>query len=131
MTAIADYLFSNTNPVSMEIVMAKKKMSKMQQVMNFMLDNPHLTQAQVRERFNKRGIRVSSSETSLASSRLKRKRSPGRPKKEGPAGSVLKVPVTEAPIMAQKIKAIRRRNENLRKIIDLLLDEEVGAISIK
>ena len=103
-----------------------KKISKMQKIITFMTDNPHYTQAEVREYFARQKIKVSSSETSLAASKLKGKES--KPKKKGPASAVLKVPVAESPAMASKIKAMRKRNESLRKIIDLLLDEEVDVL---
>ena len=101
--------------------------SKFQRVVAFVKDNPHMTQAFVRKHFQDIGVRVSSSEVSMAYLHAGlRKRKPKKPR--GSTGKVITVPVSESPAMAGEVTALRKRNEKLRKVIDLLLDEEVDVL---
>ena len=107
------------------------KENKSEQLRKFMLANPHMSQKEVRDYFIERGIKVSSSEASQAALKagLRSKSRTPKPRKQGPAGKVIKVPVAESPVMAGKVKLLRKRNEKLRHIIDFLLDEEVDSLA--
>ena len=102
--------------------------SKFQRIVSFVKENPHMKQADVRKHFDDIGVKVSSSEVSMAylHAGLRRKRKPNKPK--GSTGKVMTVPVSESPKMAGEIQSLRKRNEKLRKVIDLLLDEEVDVL---
>ena len=104
--------------------MADKPKSKMQLLVEFMKDNPEMTQAQVRKHFSMKDIKVSSAETSLAA----RKAGLRKPRKNGPAGKVMKVPVIESPNLKQQVHTLRKRNDQMRHIIEFLLDEETNVL---
>ena len=104
--------------------MADKPKSKMQLLVEFMKANPEMTQAQVRKHFGMKDIKVSSAETSLAA----RKAGLRKPRKKGPAGKVLTVPVIESPNLTDQVDKLRKKNEQLRYIIEFLLDEEVDVL---
>jgi hypothetical protein len=55
---------------------------------------------------------------------------PKRPRKDSPAGKVIHVPVSESAVMAKRILNLRKKNERLRQVIDLLLDEEVNSLQM-
>ena len=104
--------------------MADKPKSKMQLLVEFMKENPDMTQAQVRKHFGMKDIKVSSAETSLAASKAGLR----KPRKSGPAGKIMKVPVKEAPALNKQIASLRSKNDQLRYIIEYLLDEEVDTV---
>lgn len=56
------------------------------------------------------------------------KKAAKKDKQGSPAGVVLNVPVAEAPAMAKRISMLRRKNDRLKKVIDLLLDEEIDTL---
>lgn len=105
--------------------MADKPKSKMQLLVDFMKANPDMSQAEVRKIFNGKGIKVSSAESSLAA----RKAGLRKPRKKGPAGSVMKVPVMESPTLTEQVEKLRAKNSKLRYIIEYLLDEEVDVLT--
>ena len=114
--------------------MSDKNKSKAKMLYEFMKANPEMSQIEVREYFKRHGVTVHPSETSRAAKEagLRPTRDkPGRPML-GPAGKVVTIPVSEAPVMAKKIQQLRKKNEKLRQMIDLLidvsLDEEVDAL---
>lgn len=45
-------------------------------------------------------------------------------KKSGSGGKTLEVLVSEAPSMSKQMDALRKKNERLRKVIDLLLEDD-------
>jgi len=104
-----------------------KPPSKFQRIVSFVKENPHMKQAEVRKHFDDIGVKVSSSEVSMAylHAGLRRKK-PNKPR--GTTGKVMSVPVSESPTMASEVSALRKRNDKLRKVIDLLLDEEVDVL---
>ena len=107
-----------------------KKESKMTKLLRFLETERSMSQKEVREYFmNKWGVKLSSSETSLA---FKKMGLPGKgpdktdPRK--PSTPSMAIPVREAPELRSEISLLRRQNNRLRKVIDALIDEEIDSL---
>ena len=109
-----------------------RKDSKISRIMKHLEKHPNLTQPELREHFEKLGVNVSSSESSMAFKKmgLTASRSPlrdatRRPRK--PKAPVLSIPLHESPMLHMKMEELRKQNGRLRRVIETLIDEEVDS----
>jgi hypothetical protein len=86
--------------------------------------HPNLTQPELREHFEKLGVNVSSSESSMAFKKmgLTATRPPRKPR-----APVLSIPLHESPMLHMKMEELRKQNGRLRRVIETLIDEEVDS----
>jgi arginine repressor len=102
--------------------MGNDSKSKMAKVLEFISDNPGCSQKEVREHFNVLGIKVSSSETSLAFKKMGAS-AKGRPKKPK-SPNTAKIPVLESPALRNQMRELRKKNSQLKRVIDMLITDE-------
>ena len=101
-----------------------RKDSKISRIMRHLEKHPNLTQPELREHFEKLGVNVSSSESSMAFKKmgLTATRRPRKPK-----APVLSIPLHESPMLHMKMEELRKQNGRLRRVIETLIDEEVDS----
>ena len=107
-----------------------KKESKMSKLIRFLETERNMSQKEVREYFmDKWGLKVSSSETSLAFKKMGLTGGgPDKTNPRKPSTPAIAIPVKESPQLRSEISRLRRQNNRLRKVIDALIDEEIDSL---